>query len=72
MIRLHTETCVVFYFFIIASLRKENVMAAGSIFEKIICIIGIAAALAVLLITLTGAAVICYGIRHFDEWEEKW
>lgn len=47
-------------------------MAAGSIFFKIICVIGTAAALAVLLLILTGAAVIFYGIRHFDEWEEKW
>lgn len=47
-------------------------MAAGSIFEKIICIIWIAAAVAVLLTAVVGAAVICYGIRHFDEWEEKW
>ena len=47
-------------------------MAAGSIFLKVICVVGIAAALAFLLITFTGAAVICYGIRHFDEWEEKW
>lgn len=47
-------------------------MAAGSIFLKIICVVGIAAALAVLLIMAIGMAVICYGIRHFDEWEEKW
>lgn len=47
-------------------------MAAGSIFLKIICVVGIAAAVAVLLIMLVGMAVICYGIRHFDEWEEKW
>lgn len=47
-------------------------MAAGSIFLKIICVVGIAAAVAVLIIMLVGAAVICYGIRHFEEWEEKW
>lgn len=47
-------------------------MAAGSIFLKIICVVGIAAALAVLLLMLGGAAVICYGIRHFEEWEERW
>lgn len=47
-------------------------MAAGSIFLKIICVVGIAAAVAALLMMLGGAAVICYGIRHFDEWEEKW
>ena len=47
-------------------------MAAGNIFFRIICVVGITAVLAVLLIMLAGAAVICYGIRHFDEWEEKW
>ncbi len=47
-------------------------MAAGSMFEKIICVVGIAAALAVLVAAFVGTAVILYGINHFDEWEEKW
>ena len=47
-------------------------MAAGGILTKLLCVTGIAAALAVLLIIAIGMVVICYGIRHFDEWEEKW
>lgn len=47
-------------------------MAAGSMFEKIICVVGIAAALAVPLAVFVGTALILYGISHFDEWEEKW
>lgn len=47
-------------------------MAAGGIFAKILCVTGIAAALAVLLIIVVVTAVIFYGIRHFDEWGEKW
>lgn len=47
-------------------------MTAGSILLKIICVVGIAAVLAILLLILAGAALICYGIRNFDEWEEKW
>ena len=37
-------------------------MAAGGIFTKILCVAGIAAALAVLLIMITAMAVICYEI----------
>ncbi len=47
-------------------------MAAVSIFTKILCVAGIIAALAVLLAAIIGMAVICYGVRYFDEWEEKW
>lgn len=47
-------------------------MAADSLFFRIICVVGIAAAMAALLIMIIGITVIFYGIRHFDEWEEKW
>ena len=70
MMRLHTESMR--SFFVYPSSERRMVMAAGSLFFRIICLAGTAAAVAALLILITGIAVIFYGIRHFDEWEEKW
>jgi len=47
-------------------------VAAWDIFIFAVYMIGILAALASLFTLITGILVICYGIRHFDEWEEKW
>ena len=68
--RLHTKSMR--SFFVYPSDERRMVMAAGSLFLRIICVVGTAAAVAALLIMIIGIAVIFYGIRHFDEWEEKW
>lgn len=47
-------------------------MAVQCGFAKVMCAIGITAAVVVLLIVVTGFFVIMYGINHFDEWDEKW
>ena len=52
--------------------RRRTVMAAVDVFAEVICTIGIAAAMIVLLIVIAGFLVSMYGIWHFDEWHEKW
>lgn len=47
-------------------------MAAGDALTGVIGAIGITAAVIVLLIAITGFLLLAYGIRHFDEWDEKW
>lgn len=47
-------------------------MAAGDVLTGVIGAIGITAAVIVLLIVITGFLLLVYGIRHFDEWDEKW
>lgn len=47
-------------------------MAVWELFTSAVYAIGILTAMVVLLAWILGLALILYGVRHFDEWEEKW
>ena len=47
-------------------------MAAWSWFALVTYVIGVAAAVVLLLIFIVGCFVLWYGINQFDEWNDKW
>lgn len=59
-------------FFAFPFLRKEANMAAGNTVAKVVCILGLSAAVVILFILGLGFLAWIYVIRYFKELEEKW
>lgn len=51
--------------------QKEIIMAAGTAVAKIVCILGLSAAVVILLLSVMGFLVWIYGIRYFEKLEEE-